>query len=106
MDVRVTDVPLCSASTSLRAFSAVQATSANCVLIRSTTTGPCASICWTIVVTCKSCCVLVVVRVELCCVVEGIDELETPDCVEVDDVSVCGIVDDDVDGVVEIEPLP
>lgn len=60
-DVSVTAVPSCRAVTSLRAFSGVQATSANCVLMRSTTTGPCASICCTIVVTCVSVCVEVVV---------------------------------------------
>src|SRR5438477_89380 len=40
------------ASTSMRAFSGVQATSANCVEMRSTTTGPAESICCALVLAC------------------------------------------------------
>jgi hypothetical protein len=58
----------------MRAFSAVQATSANCVVMRSTTTGPCASICCTTVVTCASFCIDIALCV-LDCVVELDEEL-------------------------------
>ena len=51
---RVTAVPPRKPSTSLRALSAVQATSANWVVTRWTTAGPCASICRTIAATCVS----------------------------------------------------
>lgn len=73
--VSVTSLPLWSASTSLRALSSLQVTSANCVVMRSTTTGPCASSCCTIVVTCESCCVddASVLCVEDCCVPEMVE---------------------------------
>lgn len=67
----VTALPVVRDSTSLRAFSGVQVTSANWVVMRSTTAGPCASICCTKVVTLVSVCV-VVTEPEAFCWVESV----------------------------------
>lgn len=66
--VRVTDLPLCSASTRFSIVSCEQARSPTCVEIRCTTAGPCASSCCTKVVTCVSDCVVAVDENVFCAV--------------------------------------
>jgi hypothetical protein len=81
---KVTEVPPCNASMSLRAFSSLHATSANWVVTRCNTAEPCASICCTMVVTCVSASIDVIV-VD-CCVLPDTEPLDdvlperVPDC--------------------------